>query len=420
VRSVDSWLRRHPWLGDLALVAVFLVEPQIERSPRYGPVWLQAAVFAGLVAPLLWRRRFPGAVAALVVAAFVGQVATGVWFYFLPTADLAVLVAVYSALVHGRRRHAVAAAGAAGAALLIWSVGYVTLLRAAGFRTAWALFPPALFAAALAGAWLLGELRLARRAYLRELEQRLLLAEAAQQAAARAAAAEERARLARELHDAVASAVSTIVLHADGARLRVGPDGHGSDRVLETIAGLGRSALDELRRLVDVLRVAPADPAPLSATELDRLVRVGTAGRPVELHLTGTTAELPGDVAHQLRRILQEALVNVAKHAPADARVAVEVDLDHPGPRRRVRLRVDNDRAGGPPPPAGVPSGGHGTASMRERVAMLGGSLSAGAHGDGGYRVEAVIPAPASVPRRRRRAPEVDSGRPGRPLRSSS
>jgi signal transduction histidine kinase len=212
-----------------------------------------------------------------------------------------------------------------------------------------------------------------------------------QEEQARSTLLEERARIARELHDVVAHHMSVIAVRAETAPFRIPelPDAVKDD-MAETSA-IAREALTEMRRLLGVLRGADggAERAPQPGMErLEGLVAaVRGAGLAVDLRVVGVQRPLPSGVELSAYRIMQEALSNTLRHAPG-AHAAVEVHYE-PG---RLWLRVQNDPPpvrGDHPPPT---SPGHGIIGMRERAAMLGGTLAAGPTAEGGYLVEAALP----------------------------
>jgi signal transduction histidine kinase len=212
-----------------------------------------------------------------------------------------------------------------------------------------------------------------------------------QEEQARSTLLEERARIARELHDVVAHHMSVIAVRAETAPFRIpGLPDAVKDDMAETSA-IAREALTEMRRLLGVLRGADSDAERAPQPGMDRLeglvAAVRGAGLAVELRVVGDQRPLPSGVELSAYRIMQEALSNTLRHAPG-ARATVEVHYQ-PG---RLWLRVHN----GPPP---VPGGqqapaapGHGIVGMRERATMLGGTLAAGPTADGGYLVEATLP----------------------------
>jgi signal transduction histidine kinase len=212
-----------------------------------------------------------------------------------------------------------------------------------------------------------------------------------QQQQARSALLEERARIARELHDVVAHHMSVIAVRAETAPFRIpGLPEAVKDDMAET-GVIAREALTEMRRLLGVLRGADAgaELAPQPGMDgLEGLVAaVRGAGLAVHLRVDGGPRPLPAGVGLSAYRILQEALSNTLRHAPG-AEVTVEVGFEPD--RLRLRVRNDPPPAGGERPPPAPP--GHGIVGMRERAAMLGGTLAAGPTSDGGYLVEAALP----------------------------
>jgi signal transduction histidine kinase len=202
---------------------------------------------------------------------------------------------------------------------------------------------------------------------------------------ARIAAAEERARIARELHDVVAHSMSTIVLQAGAERVNLPDAQRSTHETLSSIERTGREALAEMRRLVGILRAddeAARSPQP-SLDRLDELIeRVRRAGLDVELHREGTPAELAPGLDISAYRIVQEALTNALKHAgDARARVVVGYRPD------AVEIEVVDDGRGG-----AANGQGHGLIGLRERVSVFGGTLDAGPREGGGFRVHAVLP----------------------------
>jgi signal transduction histidine kinase len=243
-------------------------------------------------------------------------------------------------------------------------------------------------------AWGVGVLILQSRERARELQVLAARLAEQQEAVAAAATTAERARIAREVHDSVAHAVSVMVLQMGGLR-RLLPDHPGAQEVLLGLERLGRESVDEMRRVVGILRETPGgDPAPQpSLARLDAvLAELRAGGMPVELVVTGEPAELPPLVDVSAVRVVQEALSNVVRHAGAAA-TRVEVAWT-PG---RVTVTVTDDGRPRVEPTPHAP-GGHGQLHMRERVAVAGGDLDVGPVRGGGYRVRAGFPVPAPVP----------------------
>jgi signal transduction histidine kinase len=206
--------------------------------------------------------------------------------------------------------------------------------------------------------------------------------------AAAAAIIEERARIARELHDVVAHAISVIVLQARGGRRLLDVEPEETRGALDTIEHTGQQALVEMRRLVGLLRESDKEltlaPQPTLA-QLDHLVtQVRAAGLPVEVSIEGSPVELPPGVDLSAYRIVQEALTNALKHAgPARARVTLRYGIDG------LDVDVADDGVGAGNEGNGA---GYGLAGIRERVSVVGGELDAGPRPDGGFAVHARLP----------------------------
>ena len=206
-------------------------------------------------------------------------------------------------------------------------------------------------------------------------------------AAADRAVAQERRRIARELHDVVAHSVSVMTVQAGAVRRLLRPDQERERQALEVVEATGREALTEMRRLVGLLReqgsMPEFSPQP-SMRAVD--VHVGTvreAGLPVELEIDGAPRELPPGVDLSAYRVIQEALTNALRYAgPAQAWVTVRWSDD------TLELEIANDGRSEP----GVGGGGHGLAGLRERVALVGGTVDSGPRPGGGFVVRAQLP----------------------------
>jgi signal transduction histidine kinase len=234
----------------------------------------------------------------------------------------------------------------------------------------------------LVAAWLLGDSVRSRRAYVHEIEEKATRLEREREAEAERAAAEEQARIARELHDVVAHALSVIVVQAAAADDVFEADPRRTREPIRAIEQAARAALADLRRVLGVLqRGADYEPQP-GLARLDGLIdQVRATGLDVALEVEGSARPLPAPVDLSAYRIVQEALTNTLKHAgAAHATVRVRYGDD-------LRLEIRDDGSGG-----ANGSGGSGLIGMRERVAMLGGSIDAGAPAEGGYLVSAQIP----------------------------
>jgi signal transduction histidine kinase len=220
-------------------------------------------------------------------------------------------------------------------------------------------------------------------------ERQLRVAERERDLARREAVVEERARIARELHDAIAHHVSMMVIQAGAERRVLDPAQGSTHEVLSTIERIGRSALIEMRRLVGMLRSDQADdllPQP-SLTDVPSLVaQLRDAGLPVELSVEGERRELPVGIELSAYRVVQEGLTNALKHA-GRAHVSVRIRYG-PG---SLELEIADDGTGDGAA-ADVPGGGHGLVGIQERVSLYGGRLETGRAADGGFRLRVLLP----------------------------
>ncbi|WBB68986.1 histidine kinase [Micromonospora sp. WMMD812] len=366
--------------------------------------WLATLVGVGMAVALLFRRSHPAAVAAVVGALALVQVIAG-WG---PLAfDVGVLVAIYSVVKYADRLRDGVLAGIAAA------VGVVLAsLQVPGPGPWWG---SAIYFGLVTGAvWLVGLNVRTRRLYVLSLEERAATLEREREAEARAAVASERTRIARELHDVVAHSMAVMIVQADGARFTLDRDPETARAAVKVVADTGRQALEEMRRLVGVLRETsqpePAAPAEAGGTdgagvsadpehrrlalaELPTLLdRFRAAGLRVRHTVTGEPPALPPGLELTVYRVAQEALTNALKHGGVGA--GVELTLEHTADAVVVRV-VDDGR--GRPVVSPAPSGGHGLVGMRERVGVYDGTLTAGARLAGGWQVEARLPLPSTA-----------------------
>ena len=363
-----------------ALLVPMLVSVPVGRAVPRGMLALGCALVLLHTVPLAARRRFPGTVLALCVASALAFAALFMMPIFLGPA---ILVAVYSVAAYSDRR--VSLAG-----LAVAEVGLVAVQLTPGrFERSTFL----LFVGVVAVAWLLGHFVGDRQVYAAQLEERTAELEQAREELARRAVAEERLRLARELHDVVAHAMSVIAVQSGvGAHVADSrPEEVG--KALAAIEATSRSALIELRRLLGVLRQdgepqASLTPAPGLANLEGLLAEVAKAGLAVRLRVEGAPVPLPAGLDLSAYRILQEALTNVVKHAgPAHAQVTIRY-RDH-----EVAVQVIDDGRGVAAVAADGRRGtGHGLIGMAERVAVFGGDLEVGPRPGGGFRVAARLP----------------------------
>lgn len=348
------------------------------------PLVAQAAYFAAATLVVTVRRVAP--LPAVVIAAAALAVQTAL-LGDAPVVGgfLAVLLLTYTVAAHDRIRPALA-----GLAVVAAAVSVEPLVDPASRSVADAVGNAAVFGLLWGAGRLVRLLR--RRGASAERRADDLVRSGEEQV--RAAVAEERQRIARELHDVVAHSVSVMVLQAGAARQQLDREPERAREPLHVVEEVGREALEELQRLLRVLRRSDeAHDALVGLGDLDPLLeQVRRAGTRVELCVAGTTRRLAPGLDLTAYRVLQEALTNVLKHAPT-ARAEVTITYRD----RSLDLAVVDDGGGGPNPAA--PSGGHGLIGMRERVLVYGGTLRAAARPEGGFSVAVVLPlAPAVRP----------------------
>jgi signal transduction histidine kinase len=347
---------------------------------------IRRAADAALVAllaslPLLWRTTRPLAAYAAVLAGAAGLVALSTPHQgpFEPFAALVLGGYSVGAHTHGRRVRA-------GVAVTLGSLVAIEILNLLFWHQHQTDVLPAI--GWIGAAWLIGRIVHGRSHRAVELEALAHELDEQRELQARVAVVDERARIARELHDVVAHNVSMIVVQAGAAAgVLEGEQPHVRE-ALAAIEVTGRETVDEMRRLLGVLRRADDGPALApqpTLRELDALAaHVREAGLPVELRVEGAPRPLPPGVDVSAFRIVQEALTNALKHAgrPARARVTVRYQ---PGV---IEVEIEDNGTGG-----GNGGGtGHGLIGMRERVALYGGRLDAGRSDSGGYTVKARLP----------------------------
>ncbi len=296
---------------------------------------------------------------------------------------IAGMIALYTVASRTPRKQSLIALGAVATAI-VW----LTSRGSQGLDAAGAVSNLAVFGIAYAS----GRYVQVRRAYTEQLELRAAEADRQRRRDAEQAVAEERLRIARELHDVVAHAMSVVAVQSGIAAHVIEQRPDEARSMLETINATSREALDEMRRLLGVLRAdgdAPAAdlaPAP-SLDDLGALVAsIESTGVTVRVAVEGQPVALPSGLDLAAFRIAQEALTNVVKHAgPAHVDMLIRYGADS------LELEVTDDGRGAA---SGLEEigGGHGLVGMRERVELYGGSLSTGPRAGGGYRVMARLP----------------------------
>jgi signal transduction histidine kinase len=365
-------------IGFIVFAALTAIGPIVFRRNDGTALYLLTIV-AGTVstAALWWRRQAPLAVTAVGLLAFVATEAPvvlgiGLFSLAIERRDRVLAAATAVSVL------TVAAVTAANSAHMNWLEGLLAGSFGPGFCVA-------------AGSYI-G----ARRDLVASLRERAVRAEAERELRGEQAKLEERARIAREMHDVLAHKVSLIALHAGGLEVTANPEVDRVHATAKLIGTTAREAMDDLREVLGVLRAGGAgdgtDLAPQpGAADIERVVEASrAAGVPTTLRMELT--DLPDPVARAAYRVVRESLTNVHKHARGAA-TAVEISGDE---ARGVSVEVVNQR-----PVSQVtllPGAGAGLIGLRERVGLLGGSLEYGPSADGGWRVAAWLPWHASSP----------------------
>ena len=381
------------WLAAIVLIACAQLATLVLAVGPY-PHDRGQRLFVGLVAcvPILLLRRWPLPVLAAAAAANGLLIALG--NAALPFALMLGLALYFAASRLPRRasiRAAAATAVALGAALVYASLMVRTASPAGEAVTG---FVPA------AAAWFVGDSVAARRRYLAGLAEQAERERAAEALRARQEVRDERVRIAHELHDVVAHALAVITVQAGVGRRLADRRPDEANAALESIETIGRTAQDELRVVLGLLREEEAGPgarapAPRLADLEELAETVRASGTPVELRMSGTGRRLSPALELSIYRVVQEALTNVVKHAPG-ACAAVDLAVS----AQDVRIEVADDGgplagSAGPPgraaPPAS-PAAGHGILGMRERIGAFGGWLVAEPLAAEGFRVLAKVP----------------------------
>ena len=343
-----------------------------------GPLWFDVLAMLAIVLPLLARRRFPfGAPAAVgIAAALISFVDKTV----VPFDGVTFLVGCAALFLVGLLRdRAQAVAGFAVAE------GVLAVVVHNGPRSGVGNFVVASIIFAIVWTIAFGVGRKSVEAD--EARERAFRAEREREERARSAVAEERARIARELHDVVGHSVSVMTVQASGVRRLLRPDQEREREALLVVERTGREALAEMRRMVGVLRRPEEAPALAPQPSLDHLSRLveqaREAGLPVELRIQGEAIQLPAGVDLTAYRLVQEGLTNVVKHAQA---TQAEVLVNYGDGYLEVTVQDDGQGLGN------GDGGGHGLVGMHERVSVYGGELDAGPQTGGGYRLRAKLP----------------------------
>jgi signal transduction histidine kinase len=385
LRVVNSLWRfgRRYWFDVLLLAAVGLglagvVVGQDQLDGPQGPLWFDVLATLAIVGPLFLRGRFPlGAPVAVGVAVVLTSFVDERLVAYLFVPFLVGCAAVFLLGLLPERAQAVA-----GLVLAIGVTAFATyrdpLANLDGF-----IATSVIFGVVWTIAFALGR----KFEEADEARERAARAEREREERARAAVGEERARIARELHDVVGHSVSVMTVQASAVRRLLRPEQQREREALLVVERTGREALAEMRRMVGVLRrpeEAPALAPQPSLEHVDKLVeQAREAGLPVELRVEGEPVPLSGGVDLTAYRLVQEGLTNALKHAHARrAQVLVRYDDG------TIEVTVSDDGLGA----GSGDGGGQGLVGMRERVAVYGGELEAGPRPEGGFRLRAKLP----------------------------
>lgn len=344
--------------------------------------WFHTVLIVLMSVPLALRRVYPISVFVVVMLAWVVDRALD---YPESLATFGPIIVFYTIGTELSRRRSFMIGGLSALFVLFWTILGTIVLESV------TVVSIATTTIATVTPLLIGREMRIRRERAEELREQVANAERERMESARRAVEEERARIARELHDVVAHQMTVMTIQAEGAR-RIAKDADPRiQQALDTIKATGHSALAEMRRVVGLLRDADGESpelAPLPRlTDLSSLVdQVRSAGVPVDVSIDGEARPLADGVELSAFRIVQESLTNTAQHGGPGVSASVSVIY---GDDTLDVVVVDDGRGAAA---AASNGGGHGLVGMRERVAVLGGSFEAGAKAGGGYRVHASIP----------------------------
>ena len=388
-RPLFQWLGPRQWRDlDIALalglfgiiVGVTATSPTLTPTGTGWTVVRYVAIGAACL-PLPARRRYPLAVLAIITSGAALVLALNAH----SATQVMVAFAMYSVTAVAPRRISLTALGCALAAVVAGAL----------FRGGGELVSNFVAAPALAGlGWVAGENTRARRDYAIGLAEQAVERERQRDVRVLQTVIDERLRIARELHDVVAHAMSVIAVRSGAARVVMDSEPEETREALAIIESTSRRALQEMRLIVGVLRNGEETggfalaPAPGLADLMPLLKQIGEAGVPVDLHVVGDERALPPGVDLSAYRIVQEALTNVVRHAGpthADVRMAYTPN------ELTIEVTDDGPVDWQPRAPVADAGPGHGLVGMRERVGLFGGELHTGRLGRG-FRVWARVP----------------------------
>jgi signal transduction histidine kinase len=382
VRRLWSLVRGH---GLDVLIALLALEAMVEVSVRHGSndatdltLWLAVPAIAVFVVPLFLRGRYPfGGPATYWVMGAAFSFADG---KLLTSMTSVFVLGMAAAYLLGNLNDAFRARVGLG---VVVGCAALIVYNAPDHSTSEVVFIPLLFGIC----WLSGFALRERAEQAEAAEVRAAQAEREHEAAARVAVAEERARIARELHDIVAHAVSVMVLQVGAVRHNLPDELEADSEALQGVETTGRNALAEMRRLLGAMRREGDDLELAPQPGLDGLRaladEVGRAGLPVRLHVEGDPFPLPRAIDLSAYRIVQEGLTNALKHAGASA-----ADVTVRYAPEELLLEVRDDGRGR----AASDGLGHGLVGVRERVKIYGGEMAAGTANGGGFVLSTRLP----------------------------
>jgi signal transduction histidine kinase len=382
VSKLATFVRRH---GFDVLIPIAALESALEVALRNDPAhepttpqWFAVPAVALIILPLLARRRFPFAAPAAVwllgaaISLIDGRLVVFTASPFIAGMAAAFLLGNLSDDTKARIGLAIVLAGAA-----------IVVYNNPDHAPGEIVFTPVLFGIG----WLAGFVLRERAQRADAAELRAAQAEREREGAARIAVAEERARIARELHDIVAHSVSVMVLQVGAVRHNLPDELERDSEALRGVEQTGRAALGEMRRLLGAMRSDGEDAERSPHPGLDRLEslieEIGRAGLPVRLQVEGERIALPAAIDLSAYRIVQEGLTNALRHAQA-SQADVLVRYGHGDVQIEVR-----DNGGGAQSGDGL---GHGLIGVRERVKIYGGEMSAGTASGGGFLLSTRLP----------------------------
>lgn len=396
-----AWPRTHPraWAAVVAAVlAIMIGAPSVvivlTSATGPGTVTVMLGIVIVHVAMLITRHHPVAAFICVVGGAVIMMIGTE--FYLMVPSLAIVLVALYALSGHGSSRSS--------------TIGLIVILAGAVIVPArMSLNPvpglptpaPAMLAALIASlallAWVTGLFSRTRQAHLALLAERVREAERSQQRRADEARLAERARIAREFHDIVAHSLAVIVNLAKGARYAVETDPGQVTSALTSIEDSSRSALSELRGLVQVLQEpdSPYQPSPTLDDLPDLINSTRQAGLPVELHRRGEPRPVGPAIGLATYRLVQEGLTNVIKHA--GPQTPTDVTLEWGSTGLTVTVRNAAPPASGTDEPSSHVSYGVGLTGVAERVSAAGGRCQHGVDADAGFCVTADLPYPGAT-----------------------